>query len=113
MKFEGGASNATGLAADVEDELVEDEEDDADAVLAVRCGIGIRVGRGEDGAGDVAGEVTGVAFAPAGKTRAMSPFGNLVGTSCKPVPLAFVKKIPFDCCTWIRGVASTCGRMCT
>lgn len=94
-------------------ELAELEEDEADAVLAVLWGIGIRAGMGEVGAGDEAGDVTGVAFAPAGSTKAMSPFSNLVGTSCRPIPFAFVKKIPFDCCTWILGVASTWGRMCT
>lgn len=67
----------------------------------------MRVGRGDGGAGDVAGDVTGVAFAPAGSTKAMSPFGNLVGTNWRPVPFAFVKKIPLDCCTWILGVVST------
>lgn len=102
----GGASNATGLAADVDVELVDDDDvdDDADAVL---CGIGINVGNGELGAGDDDGDATGAVFAPAGSTRAMSPFGNLVGTSCKPLPVALVKKMPFGCCTWIRGVVST------
>lgn len=103
----GGASKATGLAADVDVELAELEEDEADAVLAVLWGIGIRAGMGEVGAGDEAGDVTGVAFAPAGSTKAMSPFSSLVGTNCRPIPFAFVKKIPFDCCTWILGVAST------
>lgn len=82
MKLEGGASNATGLAADVEVELVDEVDDDADAVLAVLWGMGISVGIiGELGAGEVAGDVTGVAFAPAGNTRAMSPFGSRVGTT--------------------------------
>lgn len=82
MKVEGGASNATGLAAEVEVELVDEEDDEADAVLAVLWGIGINVGIiGELGAGEEAGDVTGVAFAPAGRTRAMSPFGSLVGTT--------------------------------
>lgn len=99
-KAAGGASKATGLAAEVEVEPTEDEDDEeADAVLAVLCGIGIRVGKGELGAGEDDGDVTGVALAPAGKTNAISPFGSLVGTNCKPVPFAFVKKIPFDCCT--------------
>ena len=31
---------------------VDDVDDEADAVLAVRCGIGMSVGNGEDGAGD-------------------------------------------------------------
>lgn len=103
----GGASNATGLPADVDVELLDELVDDADAVLAVLWGIGIRVGNGELGAGDDDGdEVTG-AFAPAGSTRAMSPFGNLVGNRCRAVPLALVKKMPFDCWTWIRGVVSS------
>lgn len=92
---------------------MEDAEEDDDAVLAVLWGMGMSVGNGEVGVGDKDGDVTGVAFAPAGSTKAMSPFANLVGSSCRPVPLAFVKNMPFDCCTWIRGVASTWGRMCT
>lgn len=61
---------------------MDEEVEDADAVLAVLEGMGISVGRrGELGAGEEAGEVTGVAFALAGRTRAISPFANLVGTS--------------------------------
>lgn len=93
----GGASNATGLPADVDVELLDEVDDDADAVLAVRWGIGIRVGTGELGTGDDDGDVTDAVFAPAGSTKAMSPLGSLVGTSCKPVPFALVKKMPFDC----------------
>lgn len=107
LKAGGGASNATGLAADVDVELVDDADEDAEAVLAVLWGIGINVGNGEVGAGEEEGDATGVAFAPAGRTRAISPFGRRVGTNWSPVPLAFVKNIPFDCWTWIRGVAST------
>lgn len=94
-------------------ELVDEAEDEADAVLAVLCGMGMSVGSGEDGAGDETGD-TGVAFAFAGRTSAMSPLGSRVGTSWSPVPFALVKKIPFDCWTWILGAeTSTCGRMCT
>lgn len=90
------ASNVTGLAADVDVELLDDEEDD-DAVLAVLCGMGINVGNGEVGVGDEDGDVIDVAFTPAGSTKAISPFANLVGSNW--VPLALVKNMPFDCCT--------------
>lgn len=64
-----------------DDDVDDDEEKDAEAVLAVLCGIGMRVGSGDVGAGDEEGDATGVALAPAGRTRAMSPLGNLVGTN--------------------------------
>lgn len=91
----------------------EDVEDDAEAVEDVRVGIGISIGRGEedddtdDGAGDEAGEAVVIAAAcrkicavlepEEGNTRAISPLGRRVGTSCSPAPFApVVKKIPFE-----------------
>lgn len=64
---------------------VELTADEADAVLAVLCGIGTSIGMCDPG--DVAGVTIGIDLEPAGSTRAMSPFDNLVGTNCRPTPL--------------------------
>lgn len=61
---------------------VELTADEAEAVLAVLCGIGTSIGT--CGPGEVDGATIGIDLEPAGSTRAMSPFDNLVGTNCNP-----------------------------
>lgn len=116
------------------DEVVEEA---AEAVEAVRVGIGTSMGNGEvlppplddvdeteDGDGDWDGDVVVTCClkrvccgaAVVGSTRAMSPFGSLVGRSCTPVPFTLLKIIPFCAVivgTWWASTAPGLGRMCT
>lgn len=87
-------SIGSGLIADAQ--LEPDEE--ADAFEGVLVGMGTK-----------SGSVDAVVAVPVGSTKAMSPFGNRVGTKCTLVPLELLKRIPLGCGSGCGGVSTSTG----
>lgn len=131
----GGADSLPTCVVDICSYVDEVVEEAADCVDAVRVGIGTSIGNGEllpppldvddtdEGDGDDDGDVVVTCClnnvccgAAVGSTKAISPFGNLVGRSCTPVPFTLLKIIPFCAVivgTWWVSTAPGLGSMCT